>query len=135
MPIYNFLEARGVGRAAGPSAMQAGRVVSASTPLLLLLLAAVAAARGSTGAGWNVPALDPLPHSPLPETDWLSAAGHGVFTHFLNGLQSEFGRNSLVRIVRGGEHTTEGTRYCHSHELFIQTLYTSSLSYKKFLRN
>ena len=33
--------------------------------------------------------------SPLPETDWLSVAGHGVFTHFLDGLQNQFGRNSL----------------------------------------
>ena len=40
-------------------------------------------------------AAGPAAHSsPLPETDWLSAAGHGVFTHFLNGLQNEFGRNS-----------------------------------------
>ena len=33
--------------------------------------------------------------SPLPETDWFSEAGHGIFTHYLNGLQNEFGRNSL----------------------------------------
>ena len=30
----------------------------------------------------------------LPETDWFSAAGHGVFTHLLSNLQNEFGRNS-----------------------------------------
>jgi hypothetical protein len=24
-----------------------------------------------------------------------AASGHGIFTHFLNGLQNEFGRNSL----------------------------------------
>ena len=37
----------------------------------------------------------PPPPSPLPETDWLSAAGHGVFTHFLYKLQNDFGSNSL----------------------------------------
>ena len=31
---------------------------------------------------------------PGPETDWFSAAGHGVFTHYLDGLQNEFGSNS-----------------------------------------
>ena len=30
----------------------------------------------------------------LPETDWFSEAGHGVFTHYLSGLQNNFGRNS-----------------------------------------
>ena len=30
----------------------------------------------------------------LPETDWLSRAGHGVFTHYLSSLQNDFGRNS-----------------------------------------
>ena len=30
----------------------------------------------------------------LPETDWFSSAGHGVFTHYLSSLQNEFGRNS-----------------------------------------
>lgn len=58
-------------------------------PLLWLSLAvlasAPAAARSQSSSS---------PPSPLPETDWLSAAGHGVFTHFLEGLQSEFGRNS-----------------------------------------
>lgn len=29
-----------------------------------------------------------------PETNWLSAAGHGIFTHYLDGLQNEFGPNS-----------------------------------------
>lgn len=42
----------------------------------------------------DVPPPSLPPPSPLPETDWLSKAGHGVFTHFLNGLQNEFGRNS-----------------------------------------
>ena len=28
------------------------------------------------------------------ETDWLSNAGHGIFTHYLNGLQNSFGSNS-----------------------------------------
>eukprot|EP00035_Acanthoeca_spectabilis_P000819 m.75793 g.75793 ORF g.75793 m.75793 type:complete len:409 (-) comp10449_c0_seq1:161-1387(-) len=32
--------------------------------------------------------------SPRPETDWFSAAGHGVFTHFLDLLQNSNGRNS-----------------------------------------
>jgi hypothetical protein len=109
--------------------MQAGRVVSASTPLLLLLLAAVAAA-GSTGAGWNVPALDALdPHSPLPETDWLSAAGHGVFTHFLNGLQSEFGRNSLVRIVPCGANTQPKEPDTAILTNFVYGLYTPPLHF------
>lgn len=31
---------------------------------------------------------------PGPETAWLAAAGHGVFTHYLNGLQNSFGPNS-----------------------------------------
>lgn len=31
---------------------------------------------------------------PGPETDWLASAGHGVFTHYLNGLQNSFGPNS-----------------------------------------
>lgn len=34
---------------------------------------------------------------PGPETDWLSAAGHGVFTHYLDGLQNNFGPNSQGR--------------------------------------
>lgn len=34
---------------------------------------------------------------PGPETAWLSAAGHGVFTHYLEGLQNEFGPNSQGR--------------------------------------
>lgn len=29
-----------------------------------------------------------------PETDWLSRAGHGVFNHYLDGLQNSFGPNS-----------------------------------------
>jgi len=29
------------------------------------------------------------------ETDWFLHAGHGVFTHYLNGLQNSFGPNSL----------------------------------------
>jgi hypothetical protein len=33
--------------------------------------------------------------SPLSETDWFSAAGHGVFTHYLDTLQNQFARNSL----------------------------------------
>jgi alpha-L-fucosidase len=51
----------------------------------------VFAAATSTASGLQ---LSPSPPSPLPETDWLSQAGHGTFTHFLNGLQNEFGRNS-----------------------------------------
>eukprot|EP01052_Picozoa_sp_SAG31_P056927 SAG31_NODE_16574_length_703_cov_1.448675_1_plen_72_part_10 len=52
--------------------------------------------RGCRAEGDSAPLLAPLPPpapppSPLPETDWLSAAGHGVFTHFLNGLQNENG--------------------------------------------
>ena len=34
---------------------------------------------------------------PLPETDWFSTAGHGIFTHYLSGLQNSFGRNSQDR--------------------------------------
>jgi len=30
----------------------------------------------------------------LPETDWFSAAGRGVFTHYLSGLQNGGGRNA-----------------------------------------
>ena len=33
----------------------------------------------------------------LPETDWFSAAGHGVFTHYLSNLQNNFGRNAQNR--------------------------------------
>ena len=57
----------------------------------LVALAGVFAAATSTASGLQ---LSPSPPSPLPETDWLSQAGHGTFTHFLNGLQNEFGRNS-----------------------------------------
>jgi hypothetical protein len=32
--------------------------------------------------------------SPGPETNWFSAAGHGVFTHYLDALQNDFGSNS-----------------------------------------
>ncbi len=42
----------------------------------LALLAAAAAARAQS------------------ETDWLSTAGHGLFTHYLEGLQNDFGPNS-----------------------------------------
>ena len=28
---------------------------------------------------------------PAPETDWFSAAGHGIFTHYLDGLQNSAG--------------------------------------------
>ena len=57
----------------------------------------------SVSGGWNtedddgelVTVANVTPsESPLPETDWFSAAGHGVFTHFLNGLQNSWGRNS-----------------------------------------
>ena len=48
---------------------------------------------GSGAEGGAVP-------SPLPETDWFSEAGHGIFTHFLNGLQNNYGRNS------GGKNST-----------------------------
>ena len=34
---------------------------------------------------------------PGPETDWLAEAGHGIFTHYLNGLQNSFGPNSQNR--------------------------------------
>lgn len=35
--------------------------------------------------------------SPGPETNWFSEAGHGVFTHYLDSLQNEFGSNSQGR--------------------------------------
>ena len=65
----------------------------------VLVLAAALQPTGSTGGvtsstGDAAAAASPSPPSPLPETDWLSHAGHGVFTHFLNGLQNEGGRNS-----------------------------------------
>jgi len=61
-----------------------------------------------TSATWH--AIDP---SPRPETDWLSSAGHGVFTHFLNGLQNDDGRNSQgMNTVRlpPCTHNTDSTR-------------------------
>jgi hypothetical protein len=64
--------------------------------VLLLQLSLLASAVPLQEIGTHAP-LQPPPPSPLPETDWLSAAGHGVFTHFLNNLQNEFGTNSLGR--------------------------------------
>ena len=67
---------------------------------LVLVLAAAALLRPTASAGsvssstGGAAAAPPSPPSPLPHTDWLSRAGHGVFTHFLNGLQNEGGRNS-----------------------------------------
>ena len=52
---------------------------------LLLAAAFAAAAAPLASAQWPPPG---------PETDWLSAAGHGVFTHYLDGLQNGFGPNS-----------------------------------------
>ena len=36
----------------------------------------------------------PSPPALSPETDWLSRAKHGVFTHYLDNLQNEFGPNA-----------------------------------------
>jgi hypothetical protein len=44
---------------------------------------------------------------PGPETDWLSAAGHGVFTHYLDGLQNEFGINSQGRTTTWSDAVDE----------------------------
>ena len=45
--------------------------------------------------------LDPESQPPMErdvmmryKVDWLSQAGHGVFTHYLSSLQNDFGRNS-----------------------------------------
>ena len=76
----------------------------AKAPIVIALLLGVWPTRCHSGRrDYSATTLTPLspapvpapPPSLLPETDWLSAAGHGVFTHFLNGLQNEDGRNSL----------------------------------------
>eukprot|EP00039_Didymoeca_costata_P021073 m.343319 g.343319 ORF g.343319 m.343319 type:complete len:366 (+) comp22687_c0_seq1:102-1199(+) len=36
-------------------------------------------------------------NDPLPETDWMVKARVGVFTHYLDGLQNNFGRSSLMK--------------------------------------
>eukprot|EP01046_Picozoa_sp_COSAG06_P050493 COSAG06_NODE_8011_length_2303_cov_1.640653_2_plen_160_part_00 len=59
--------------------------------LLLLLAPAAPAAPGARAQQSSRLAASP---SPRPETDWFSAAGRGVFTHYLGGLQNDFGRNS-----------------------------------------
>jgi alpha-L-fucosidase len=52
----------------------------------------------ATTASDTYKSIEELPLStwppPGPETDWFAAAGHGVFTHYLNGLQNSFGPNS-----------------------------------------
>eukprot|EP00040_Diaphanoeca_grandis_P027230 m.154521 g.154521 ORF g.154521 m.154521 type:complete len:434 (+) comp30893_c0_seq2:45-1346(+) len=45
----------------------------------------------------------PLPH----ETDWFSLAGHGIFTHYLDKLQNDFGRNSQGKNTSWDECVSE----------------------------
>ena len=56
-------------------------------------LVASAAGRNET-VGRSVHGGGTVGADPLPETDWLAEAGHGVFTHYLDSLQNNFGRNS-----------------------------------------
>jgi hypothetical protein len=62
--------------------------------LLLLLLLLAPAAPAAPGARAQQSSRLAASPSPRPETDWFSAAGRGVFTHYLGGLQNDFGRNS-----------------------------------------
>lgn len=64
-------------------------------PLFIVVCMTIGAgARINKNPGADISVSNDGSFSILPETDWFSSAQRGVFTHYLDSLQNNFGRNS-----------------------------------------